>query len=85
MKSIKNIFLYSSLLLLLLNVAACSTATTPEAQPEPFEVAEVTPAPQPMLTPAGPKALPVQYQNPTYQVDQQHFEEAFSEEETSTV
>lgn len=79
MKFIKNILIYSSLLLLVLSVVACSTKPKPEAQPDPVKVADI-PAPS---KDTGPKPLPVQYQTPSYEVDQQHFEEAFSEEKTS--
>lgn len=79
MKFIKNIFIYGSLLLLVLSVVACSTTPKPEAQAEPIAVTDIPTTPKT----TGPKPLPVQYQSPNYEVDQQHFAEAFSEEKTS--
>lgn len=83
MKFIKNIFLYGSLLLLVLGVVACSTTPKSEAQPDSIQVTDILTTPQNTAKQTGPKPLPVQYQSPNYEVDQRHFEEAFNEEETS--
>ncbi|CAG34842.1 pilus (MSHA type) biogenesis protein MshL [Desulfotalea psychrophila] len=87
MKSIKNIFLSGSLLLLILTVSACGVSkpvqpTTGEKSQQAIETADISPTPTKII-PSRPKPLPVQYQTPRYKVDQEEFGKEFSEEATS--
>jgi MSHA type pilus biogenesis protein MshL len=75
MKSIKNIILSSSLLLLTLDLASCMTDTqsqqqdaqqaSEQAQDQPLAESEVTP-----VVPTPPSVLPVRYQTASYLVDE---------------
>ena len=72
MKSQKNMFFVASLLLFLM-LSSCSA---PNKNPEQSTAAPAAPTEQNVVAgPAAPKALPVQYQTPSYQVGEESREE----------
>lgn len=86
MKSVKQLFLYSSFLLLFLSITGCSGTTNDKMQKEeatPVTVTETAQADQlANSNPKIPAPLPVQFQTPIYKVDQQSIEETFDDSET---
>ena len=75
MKSYKNIFLYGSLLLILMLSACSSMQKSSEKAPDSLDAAMQTENAPSAVKPAGPTTLPVQYQTPSYQVGQDSKEE----------
>lgn len=70
MKSIKNVFLTSSLLLLTLFLASCMTESQTQEQSSALEAAnEQTATPEIAASPPKPASLPVKYQTASYVVD----------------
>lgn len=85
MKFIKHIQRCTCLLILMLSIAGCSqnkNTETPKVEVEQQDITSLEQRPSPKRK-SGPKQLPVQYQTPTYKVDQQPFTEAFSDEKTA--
>lgn len=81
MKSIKNIFLYCSLFVFLASVSSCSNLD-PQQEDTPAvtdeNAASVESSTKEMAaTPAAAWSLPVQYQTPSYMVDQDSKDELF--------
>ncbi len=84
MKSIKNVFLYSSLLLLSLLLTSCVTDTPPKQKDaqltgaqQALDAAEMKPVP-----PAAPATLPVRYQTASYLVDKEELDDITLAEES---
>lgn len=82
MKSIKNVIFFSSLLLLLLSISACTGAKKMQEEvAEPIETADLS-SPTPAKSSGAPTQLPIQYQTPSYKVDRENSKEALTDEET---
>jgi MSHA type pilus biogenesis protein MshL len=84
MKSIKNVSLYSSLLLLSLLLTSCVTDTPPQQKDaqltgaqQALDAAEMKPVP-----PAAPATLPVRYQSASYLVDKEELDDITLAEES---
>lgn len=82
MKSIKNVFLYSSLLLLSLLLTSCVTDTPPQQKDaqltgaqQALDAAEMKPVP-------APATLPVRYQTASYLVDKEELDDITLAEES---
>ncbi len=86
MKSVKHVFLYSSILLLLLSFSGCSGTTNDSMkQEEALAVTITEPTQVEQVNNRNsniPAPLPVQFQTPIYKVDQQSIEETFDDSET---
>lgn len=82
MKSIKNVLLFSSLLLLLLHMSACTgSKKMQEEVAAPIETADLS-TPNKLASSGVPAALPVQYQTPSYKVDKESSKEVLTDAET---
>ncbi len=89
MKYIKHMFRYTCLLLVIVSLSACSANNKNDQLSEQknskqnIEESKLISSSPVIKKKTGPKQLPVQYQTPAYEVNQQKFDEAFSEEKTS--
>ncbi len=82
MRSIKNIFLLGSAILLLISLAACSSTSTQRSKEKAEPVTVTDSTTQAQASPKVPAPLPVQYQTPSYKVNQTSLEDTFKKEET---